>query len=134
MRNPLPRCPAGLTHSGETTLHGPGYLEAVSRIGPAPFRVQLLLYVAPVDEGICHVRCTYGVLADPGVPADPAMAAQIAEQGCRETERQFHLDRRIWTHKIDVERPPLSAVDGPILPFRAWYSQFYPAIARAPAA
>jgi hypothetical protein len=122
-----------LTYSGETILHGPGYLEGLSRIGPAPFRVQLLLYVTPVDDRICHVRCTYDVLPDPGVPLDPAMAAQIAEQGCRETERQFHLDRLIWAHKMYVERPPLSAVDGPIRQFRAWYSQFYPAAARAPA-
>lgn len=118
---------APLAYSGETTLHGPGYLEGLSRIGPVPFRVQLLLYVTPVDEQVCHARCTYDVLPDPGAVLDPAVAAQIAEHGCRETERQFHLDRVIWAHKAYIERPPLSAVDGPIRQFRAWYSQFYPA-------
>lgn len=33
-------------------------------------------------------------------------------------------DARIWSHKLPIPRPRLSAADGPIGPYRAWAAQF----------
>jgi hypothetical protein len=40
-------------------------------------------------------------------------------------------DVRMWSHKEWLHPPLLSSADGPIGPYRAWASQFYPAAVSA---
>ena len=43
-----------------------------------------------------------------------------------EVSRQLEQDIPIWENKIYVHPPVLCDGDGPIGPFRAWATQFYP--------
>jgi hypothetical protein len=54
--------------------------------------------------------------------------AAIAELNDKVTNEQFTQDVPIWEHKIYREKPPLTAVDGPVAQYRRWFRQFYSAL------
>jgi 3-ketosteroid 9alpha-monooxygenase subunit A len=56
---------------------------------------------------------------------DEAATRAVAEANDRITNDQFRQDVPIWEHKTWLEKPRLTAVDGPVMRYREWFSQFY---------
>jgi 3-ketosteroid 9alpha-monooxygenase subunit A len=70
----------------------------------------------PVDEGLTKVRFHFTV-------KEPR--TRLADAFIDEIEKQMRQDIPIWENKRYLPVPALADTDGPIMRFRAWYSQFY---------
>jgi hypothetical protein len=80
----------------------------------------------PVDEKLTHYRVSFFTLVAPDCPLTGEQIDQIDQVMTPIQCREQYSDGKIWPHKAYVARPMLSAVDGPILKYREWYSQFHP--------
>ncbi|MFR0672861.1 Rieske 2Fe-2S domain-containing protein [Enterobacterales bacterium AW_CKDN230030176-1A_HGKHYDSX7] len=79
------------------------------------------LYVTPVADGRIDIRMTVSVKQTGDVRKDRMLVKYLVPRLTSELAKDFD----IWEHKVYIERPPLSRVDGPIRHFRAWAHQFY---------
>jgi phenylpropionate dioxygenase-like ring-hydroxylating dioxygenase large terminal subunit len=89
--------------------------------------VENTVYPTPVDDQTIQIRAAYRVVPKEGntLPLD-ALKGIFAVVG-PEVKRQLEQDFAIWANKAYLPNPMLAASDGPILTYRKWYSQFYPA-------
>jgi len=104
-----------------TTATGPGIVAVEVSEGP----LEMLTYITqtPVDDELTEITIHFSMKA----LDDEGATASVAELNAKVTNLQFTQDIAIWEHKIYRERPPLTAVDGPIAPYRRWFRQFYSA-------
>jgi 3-Ketosteroid 9alpha-hydroxylase C-terminal domain len=87
----------------------------------------MLTYITqtPVDDEITEITLHFSMVA----LEDEAATESIAKLNDEVTNAQFTQDVPIWENKIYRERPPLTAVDGPITHYRRWFRQFYSGLA-----
>jgi len=106
-----------------STTCGPGIVAVEVREGP----LDMLTYITqtPVDDEITEITLHFSMVA----LDDEAATASIAELNDQVTNVQFTQDVPIWENKIYRERPPLTAMDGPITQYRRWFGQFYSGLA-----
>lgn len=81
----------------------------------------LLAAVTPVETDEVRVRFCF---TQPKTQASP-VAAMMAQGFIHEVCRQLDQDKVIWDRQKLLARPVICDGDGPILPFRRWYGQFY---------
>lgn len=102
------------------------------------FRYWLAILPTPVEEGWIDLRVV--MAAQEGlVDAPPALGwlperlitRLVHEVSFRAAVHDVRQDQPIWEHKRHVHPPVLSREDGPIVPYRRWCRQFYPAAASA---
>ena len=110
---------AGYEVRARTTTCGPGVVAVEVEEGT----LEMLTYITqtPVDDEITEITIRFSMIA----LDDELATAAIAELNDKVTNEQFTQDVPIWENKIYRERPPLTAVDGPIAQYRRWFSQFY---------
>lgn len=110
---------AGYEVRARTTTCGPGVVAVEVQEGS----LQMLTYITqtPVDDERTEITIAFSMVA----LDDPAASAAIAELNAQVTNEQFTQDVPIWENKIYRERPPLTAVDGPVTQYRRWFRQFY---------
>jgi phenylpropionate dioxygenase-like ring-hydroxylating dioxygenase large terminal subunit len=83
----------------------------------------LMVLVTPIDEENSELRFAFTYpWCEPGSPEDLAYKERCAWTS---GERGVLADLPIWDHKIHQARPILCDGDGPILPYRKWFEQFY---------
>ena len=113
---------------GEVWLYGPGVGRNLNWGDMSKgVMVENTVYPTPVDENTIEIRAAYRV-----VPSKDSQMPREMLQGLfgivgPEVKRQLEQDFAIWANKAYLTRPMLAASDGPILKYRKWYSQFYPA-------
>ena len=78
----------------------------------------------PVDE--THTRLSFSILTRARDRSEPEVAAALRRY-IDDNVRTLEQDFPIWENKIYREHPLLCEADGPILKFRRWAAQFYPA-------
>lgn len=76
----------------------------------------------PIDADHVHIRARHTVRR----LKIPFLTGMIARNYHDTFKLTVDQDVPIWENKRYVERPPLSATDGPILRFREWSRQFWP--------
>jgi 3-ketosteroid 9alpha-monooxygenase subunit A len=110
---------AGFEIGSRTTTNGPGIVAVEVREGD----LDMLTYITqtPIDTEYTDVTIQFSMRA----LADADTTRMVSEINDRITNEQFSQDVPIWEHKIYRERPPLTAVDGPIAQYRRWFRQFY---------
>lgn len=96
--------------------------------------VENAVYPTPVDENTIQIRAAYRVVPKAGNTIPMDMLKGIFSVVGPEVKRQLEQDFAIWTNKAYLANPMLAASDGPILKYRKWYSQFYPAGTAGPQA
>lgn len=79
--------------------------------------------VTPIDENTVIIRKSFSQQRVDGANPTGGVAAALI----RNVLSQLEQDIPIWEAKIYRERPLLTSGDGPIMPFRRWARQFYPA-------
>jgi phenylpropionate dioxygenase-like ring-hydroxylating dioxygenase large terminal subunit len=113
---------------GEVWLYGPGCGRNLNWGEMAKhIMVENTVYPTPVDENTIQIRAAYRVVPKAGNTAPIDMLRGIFAIVGPEIERQLTQDFQIWANKAYLTNPMLAASDGPILGYRKWYSQFYPA-------
>lgn len=114
----------GVEVRSRTTTCGPGIVAVEVRQGP----LEMLTYITqtPVDDEITEVHLLFSMKHLPDEDATRA----VSELNDRITNEQFAQDVPIWENKVYRERPPLTAVDGPVTRYRRWFRQFYSTGAR----
>jgi hypothetical protein len=102
-----------------TTNSGPGLSHTVVRFG----EIETITWITqtPLEENLLELQLHFCMSRLPDAKAMAAIEARNREF----VNRQFTQDIPIWEHKIYREKPPLSAVDGPVPQYRKWFSQFY---------
>jgi len=100
---------------------------SINQIGPGIVKLHLCIlnrfnfvvsqYITPIAP--TNVLCIHTMHAEHGVPRWLSIAVLHA------LDAQFMRDHPIWENKRYEPTPSLSVMDGPILGFRRWYSQFY---------
>jgi nitrite reductase/ring-hydroxylating ferredoxin subunit len=110
---------AGFEVRARTTTCGPGVVAVEVEEGT----LEMLTYITqtPVDEEITEITIRFSMIA----LDDELATAAVAELNDKVTNEQFTQDVPIWENKIYRERPPLTAVDGPVAQYRRWFRQFY---------
>ena len=107
-----------------TRLEGLGLVLIRTRIeGKKPISYTSGYFVTPIDEEHVEVSAVFAV--ERGMPRPIAWA--IARKAIAESRVAMDQDIPIFEHKVYRERPLLQATDGPILRYRSWVQQFYPA-------
>jgi hypothetical protein len=96
--------------------------------------VENAVYPTPVDENTIQIRAAYRVVPSKDSDMPREMLQYMFGIVGPEVKRQLEQDFAIWANKAYLARPMLAASDGPILGYRKWYSQFYPAGTAAPEA
>jgi len=116
----------GVEILSRTVNSGPGVSVTEVRQGP----LHMLNYITqtPIDEESTDVRIHFSMER----LADEAATRAVAELNERITNDQFRQDVPIWEHRAWLERPRLTALDGPIAKYRRWYRQFYSELAAEP--
>jgi nitrite reductase/ring-hydroxylating ferredoxin subunit len=113
---------------GEVWLHGPGCGRNLNwgdmSLG---VMVENTVYPTPVDETTIQIRAAYRVVPAKDSNAPREIMQQMFAIVGPEIKRQLEQDFAIWANKAYLAQPMLAASDGPILKYRKWYSQFYPA-------
>ncbi len=109
---------AGFEVHAITTTCGPGIVAVEVREGT----LDMLTYITqtPVDEEMTEITIHFSMKALDGIDTEA-----VAEMNDRVTNLQFTQDIPIWEHKIYRDRPPLTAVDGPVAQYRRWFRRFY---------
>jgi nitrite reductase/ring-hydroxylating ferredoxin subunit len=112
---------AGVAIRSLSTNCGPGLVAVEVKQGA----LDLLTYITqtPIDDEHTDVRLHFSMRR----LADEAATRAIAEANDRITNDQFRQDVPIWEHKAWLAKPRLTAVDGPVTRYRAWFAQFYSA-------
>lgn len=106
----------------DTTMHGLGHMVVLTRVANLEIRARQRIYCTPIDARHMHMR---GIV-DAFHTSDAAFSDYLAEMFFKAFQIKFGHDFPIWENKAYVDRPLLSAADGPIGPFRRWAKQFYP--------
>jgi nitrite reductase/ring-hydroxylating ferredoxin subunit len=116
---------AGVAIRSRSTSCGPGLVAVEVKQGA----LDLLTYITqtPIDDELTDVRLHFSMRRLP----DEAATRAIAEANDRITNDQFRQDVPIWEHKAWLAKPRLTAVDGPVARYRAWFAQFYSAAQEA---
>ena len=114
----------------ETEVIGGGFvrIESTSPMLPG---MKTITFVSgtPVDETLTHYRVKTYMEKFDGCPFTDEQIAEIDRVSVERTRKEQFSDGKIWPHKAYVERPMLSAVDGPFNDYRKWYAQFHPRVA-----
>jgi len=115
-----------------TTKVGMGFLLVKQTIdtGRSTVDFRTIGSFTPVDEDHVRIRARHTVRR----MRMPFMASLVARNYHDTFKATVEQDIPIWENKRYVERPLLSAADGPILKFRQWSRQFWPDPADAAAA
>jgi nitrite reductase/ring-hydroxylating ferredoxin subunit len=115
----------GVQILSRTVNSGPGVSVTEVRQGP----LHMLNYITqtPIDEEWTDVRIHFSMERLPDEDATRA----VVETNERITNDQFLQDVPIWEHRAWLERPRLTALDGPIASYRRWYRQFYSGLEEA---
>jgi 3-ketosteroid 9alpha-monooxygenase subunit A len=110
---------SGVAIRSRSTNCGPGLVAVEVKQGA----LDLLTYITqtPIDDEHTDVRLHFSMRRLP----DEAATRAISEANDRITNDQFRQDVPIWEHKAWLAKPRLTAVDGPVARYRAWFSQFY---------
>jgi phenylpropionate dioxygenase-like ring-hydroxylating dioxygenase large terminal subunit len=106
---------------GESRADGAAYIASLTRSGMRD--ILFVLSGLPVDEHTVEVRGTARIRVTWNRPIDWALSKLIARRVFAEVEK----DVVIWNQKLHLRRPLLVPGDGPILRYRRWFCQFYPA-------
>ena len=106
----------------DVILHGLGRIVARTHVRNVDVRARQAIYCTPVDGERMDLR---GVV-NTAIQADPDMTASLSELFFESFVEDFQKDFHIWENKRYVERPLLSAADGPVSLYRRWTRQFYP--------
>jgi len=91
--------------------------------GGLPFHTQTLAATIPIDETRVRLLLRHRV-ASTGIPP---LTALMLRRYAQLFNRTLAQDIVMWENKIYRMRPAASKSDGPILAFRKWTRQFYPA-------
>jgi 3-ketosteroid 9alpha-monooxygenase subunit A len=112
---------SGVAIRSRSTNCGPGLVAVEVKQGA----LDLLTYITqtPIDDEHTDVRLHFSMRR----LADEAATRAVAEANDRITNDQFRQDVPIWEHKTWLAKPRLTAVDGPVARYRAWFAQFYSA-------
>ncbi len=89
----------------------------------------LVAAVTPVEKDEVSVRFCFTQPKD----QTEGLSAFVARGFIAEVCRQLDQDKVIWDRQHYLPRPVVCDGDGPILPFRQWYRQFYAEWAGTPA-
>lgn len=111
--------------------YGVGIVIADTHVLPGDLRTRQRIYPTPIDTeqiAIFGVNNTHAM-------SDPGYTREIDDVFWSAFTTDFPRDFPIWETKAYVEKPILSAADGPIARYRKWARQFYdyPVEAAAPA-
>jgi 3-ketosteroid 9alpha-monooxygenase subunit A len=117
----------GVEVRARTVNSGPGL--SVTHVAFGPVETLTFISQTPVDECLLELRLHFCMRR----LDDAAAMAAIEKQNCEFINRQFSQDIPIWEHKVYREKPPLTAIDGPVPQYRRWFRQFYSAWAGEPA-
>ena len=110
---------AGVEVRARTENSGPGLSATTYAIGE--IETLTLVTQTPIDDLQVDLRLAFCMKR-----IDDAGLMSAVEKMNREiVNLQFTQDIPIWEHRVYRERPILTAVDGPVLEYRRWYSQFY---------
>ncbi len=77
--------------------------------------------ITPIDQGRTHIRFAF---TQPRSEAEGA-TANLAKAMKREICRQLDQDKVVWDRQRYMVKPSICDGDGPILPFRKFFAQFY---------
>ncbi len=77
--------------------------------------------ITPIDQGRTHIRFAF---TQPKSEAEGPMA-NLAKAMKREINRQLDQDKVVWDRQQYKPKPTICDGDGPILPFRKFFAQFY---------
>ena len=77
--------------------------------------------ITPIDQGKTHIRFAF---TQPKSEAEGPMA-NLAKAMRREICRQLDQDKVVWDRQKYKPKPSICDGDGPILPFRKFFAQFY---------
>lgn len=77
--------------------------------------------ITPIDQGRTHIRFAF---TQPRSEAE-GPAKNLARAMRREICRQLDQDKVVWDRQKYMVKPSICDGDGPILPFRKFFSQFY---------
>ena len=110
---------SGFEVHSRTVTNGPG----IVAIEVQESGLDMLTYITqtPLDDERTEITIHFSMKA----LDDPEATAAIAALNDEVTNLQFTQDVPIWEHKVYRERPPLTAVDGPVREYRRWFRQFY---------
>lgn len=114
----------------DSEVIGGGLSRVESRTPSAPGIVTIYyVSVTPVDETLSHYFVHQFFLKDDDCPMTDAQIEHFTTLSREHGLKEQHSDGKIWPYKAYVEKPLLSAADGPILKYRDWYKQFHPEVA-----
>jgi putative sterol carrier protein len=106
----------------DVIVDGLGRIVARTHVKNRGIKARQAIYCTPIDGEKMHLR---GVVNT--VPTeDPDFTAELSHLFYESFVEDFAKDFPIWENKRYVERPKLSAADGPIGLYRKWSRQFYP--------
>lgn len=77
--------------------------------------------ITPIDQGRTHIRFAF---TQPKSEAEGPMA-NVAKAMRREICKQLDQDKVVWDRQKYKPKPSICDGDGPILPFRKFFAQFY---------
>ena len=114
----------------ESSVYGGGLSRVESRTPHAPGLTTIYyVSVTPVSRELSHYYVHQFFLKDADCPMTDEQIVQFTDMAAKHGEIEQWSDGKIWPHKVYVEQPMLSAIDGPILKYRDWYTQFHPEVA-----
>jgi nitrite reductase/ring-hydroxylating ferredoxin subunit len=117
--------PDGTVRQVQTGVHSiaNGAGQKITKLQGVDATVWLMVLVTPIEEDDSEIRFAFShPKAEPGSPQAIAF-----HDACERIAGQTGLiaDLPIWQNKIHRPRPILCDGDGPILPYRKWFEQFY---------
>jgi phenylpropionate dioxygenase-like ring-hydroxylating dioxygenase large terminal subunit len=112
----------------EITLVGPGCaINRASVEAGIELSYTYVFFFTPLDDERVGMRSVLGIRRLGSRLAESLLMRKAIREGARTIEQ----DIPIWENKRYRERPLLTDADGPIMQYRRWYQQFYPAPASA---
>ncbi|WNL44236.1 Rieske 2Fe-2S domain-containing protein [Dyella sp. BiH032] len=127
----------GLPFRMHLDIHGLGYCHLTSELPQLGARIAALVLPTPTGEETWVLRHAQRLR----IPAFSRLPAPLRDAFYvpltwyidRWLKTQLTLDTRIWNYRRYPEHPRLVQSDGPIMAYRRWAAQFYPAGESAPA-
>jgi nitrite reductase/ring-hydroxylating ferredoxin subunit len=114
----------------DVTMHGLGIMVVQTHITNVDMRARQRIYPTPIDGERLDLRAAVNVKK----VEDPETTEVLATLFYNAYVSDFAKDFPIWENKRYRDRPVLSNVDGPFVPYRRWARQFYSAEAPPAAA
>ncbi|HYC57034.1 MAG TPA: Rieske 2Fe-2S domain-containing protein [Candidatus Binatia bacterium] len=102
-------------------LQGLGVLQADTALPEFGFCFRNSLYMTPIDDQHIRLRAAMSVRK----LGDDDTTAALQDIWVKTFAMDLPKDFQIWEHKVYVQRPEFSRVDGPIGRMRRWAQQFY---------